>query len=274
VRLSTSMIYQSGLRGILDQQNALFRTQEQLATGKRINRPSDDPVGAARLQEVQRAIDQQDVFVNNIERARQRLAVEENALSSAGNSIQRVRELAVQAATDSVDDDSRAMIARELRQRVDELLAFANAQDGDGQFIFAGASSGSKPFGLDNGTVTYLGDSVRREIAIGPGTTVADGDTGDSVFMRIRDGNGMVQAAPGAGNAGTGIIQLEGRTNPGQWPGVVHTIEFTDAETWEIRDDVGDLVAGPAAYVPGDSIEFAGVRLKIDGTPMTSVPRR
>lgn len=269
MRISTSQIYQSGLNNMLEQQHSLYRTQEQLATGKRINRPSDDPVGAARLQEVQRAIDQQDVFINNIGRAGQRLSVEESVLASAGNSIQRVRELAVQAASDTVDDGSRAMIARELRQRIEELVALANSQDSDGQYIFAGASSGNKPFILAGGTVSYQGDSVQRELAVGPGTTMRDGDTGDHVFMRIRDGNGTVQATPDAGNSGTGLIELDGRTNPVQWTGDTYSLEFTAADTWEVRDSNSALVAGPGSYEPGGSIEFDGVRLNISGEPQT-----
>lgn len=266
MRISTSWLYQSGLNGILGQQSKLVSTQEQLATGRRINNPSDDPVGAARLQEIQRAIDQQEVFVDNIGRARQRLSVEENALSAAGNAIQRVRELAVQAASDSVDDGSRAMIAAELRQRLEELVALANSQDGDGQYIFAGSQSGSKPFELAAGSVDYNGDGIRRELNIGPGTTLADGDTGDAVFMRIRDGNGTVQAVADGANRGSGVIDLASQIDPALWTGDTHTLEFTATDAWEVTDSGGAVVA-TGGYEPGGAIEFAGVSVSVAGAP-------
>lgn len=266
MRISTSWLYQSGLNSMLGQQSKLSQVQHQLGTGKRINNPSDDPVGAARLQEIQRAIDQQDVYVNNIGRARQRLSVEENALSAVGNAVQRVRELAIQAASDSVDEGSRAMIATELRQRIDELVALANSQDGDGQFIFAGARSGGKPFTLSGGSVGYSGDNTRRELTIGPGTTVADGDPGDAVFMRIRDGNGSVQARPDSGNTGTGIIELDQRMDPGAWSGDDYTLTFTAANAWEVTDSGGASVA-TGSYEPGEPIAFAGVAVSISGEP-------
>lgn len=266
MRISTSWLYQSGLNGILGQQSNLAETQLRLASGKRINNPSDDPVGAARLQDIQRGVAQQDVFIENIDRARQRLAAEETALSSVGNAVQRVRELAVQAASDSVDDDSRAMIATELRQRVDELVALANSQDGDGQFMFAGSRSGATPFVASGGTVAYVGDSVRRELTIGPGTTMADGDTGDAVFMRIRDGNGTVEARADGANTGSGVIDLGSRTDPTSWTGDTYTLEFTAADAWEVRDS-GGIVVASGAYESGAEIAFSGVSLEISGEP-------
>jgi flagellar hook-associated protein 3 FlgL len=266
MRISTSWLYQSGLNGILGQQSSLAETQLQLATGKRINNPSDDPVGAARLQDIQRGVAQQDVFIDNIGRARQRLAAEETTLSSVGNTVQRVRELAVQAASDSVDDGSRAMIATELRQRVDELVALANSQDGDGQFMFAGSRSGARPFVASGDTVAYAGDGVRRELTIGPGTTIADGDTGDAVFMRIRDGNGTVEARADAGNTGSGVIELGSTTDPTAWTGDSYTLEFTAADAWEVRDSGGAVVAS-GAYEAGAEIAFSGVSLAVSGAP-------
>ncbi|MFO7552393.1 MAG: flagellar hook-associated protein 3, partial [Haliea sp.] len=80
MRISTQMLYQQGLNGMLDQQARAAKTFEQLATGQRVNRVSDDPAAAARIQELERAVSQQSSYVDNIGRAQQRLAIEENAL--------------------------------------------------------------------------------------------------------------------------------------------------------------------------------------------------
>ncbi|MHA7816861.1 MAG: flagellar hook-associated protein FlgL [Pseudohaliea sp.] len=266
MRISTQMLFQQGLNGILDQQARTARTFEQLATGRQVNNVSDDPVKAARIQELERAVSQQSVYVSNNDRAQQRLAVEENALATAGTVVRRVRELAVQASTDTTGPDGRRLIAVELRQRLEELTAIGNSQSGEGEFIFAGAQSQTRPFALQGGAVTYAGDSVQRELLIGPGTTVAEGDTGDAVFMRIRNGNGVVAATPAGGNSGTGVVRAEPGTDTTVYGGASFTISFTDAETYEILDDTSTVVGG-GSYEPGGTISYNGVRLVINGEP-------
>lgn len=266
MRISTQMLYQQGLNGMLDQQARAARTLEQLSTGQRVNRLSDDPVAAARIQELDRAVAQQSGYVDNIGRAQQRLAIEESALAAAGNVIRRVRELAVQGSSDTTGAEGRRLIAVELRQRFDELKALGNSQNGEGEFIFAGAQSQSRPFVESAGVISYLGDSVQRELLIGPGTTMAEGDTGDAVFMRIRSGNGVVAAAPAAGNTGSGVIRPEPGTSVSVYDGSSFSLSFTDPDNYEILDADSNVVGG-GAYEAGSTITFNGVRLVLNGTP-------
>lgn len=266
MRISTQMLFQQGLNGMLDQQARAARTLEQLATGQRVNRLSDDPVAAARIQELERAVSQQSGYVDNIGRAQQRLAIEENALAAAGTVVRRVRELAVQASNDTTGEEGRRLIAVEMRQRLDELKAIGNSQNGEGEFIFAGAQSQSRPFVEAGGVISYLGDSVQRELLIGPGTTIAEGDTGDAVFMRIRNGNGVVAAAPAAGNTGSGVIRPEPGTSASVYDGSSFSISFTDSENYEILD-AGSNVVGGGVYEAGSTIDYNGVRLVLSGAP-------
>ena len=272
MRISTSLLFQQGLNGITDQQTRAARTFEQLATGQQVNRVSDDPVAAARIQELERAVSQQTSFIDNNDRAQQRLGIEESALDTAGTVLRRVRELAVQASNDSNGVEDRRLIAVELRQRREELQDIGNSRSGEGEFIFAGAQSQTRPFTVDGGAISYAGDSVQRELLIGPGTSIADGDTGDDVFMRIRNGNGVVAAAPDAGNSGTGVIRAESGTDTSVYDGSTFTVAFTDPQTYEIREADGVTPVSPAAggsYEPGASISFNGVSLVIDGAPAT-----
>lgn len=266
MRISTQMLFQQGLNGMLDQQARSAQTFEQLATGQRVNRVSDDPIAAARIQELERAVSQQSGYVDNIGRAQQRLAIEENALDAVGTVLRRVRELSVQASNDTTGNEGRRLIAVELRQRLDELVALGNSQNGEGEFLFSGAQSQTRPFVSDAGEIAYEGDSVQRELLIGPGTTIAEGDTGDSIFMRIRNGNGVVAAAPAAGNTGTGVIRPEPGTDTTVYDGSRFTVSFTDAETYEILD-AGSAVVGGGTFEPGSRIDFNGVRLVINGAP-------
>lgn len=275
MRISTQMLFQQGLNGMLDQQARAAKTFEQLATGQRVNRVSDDPVAAVRIQELERSVAQQTGYVDNIGRAQQRLAIEENALDAAGTVVRRVRELAVQASNDTTGSDGRRLIAVELRQRLEELTAVANTQSGEGEFIFAGSQSKSRAFFSDAGTVNYAGDSIQRELLIGSGTTIAEGDTGDSVFMRIRNGNGVVAAAPAADNTGSGVIRPEPGTDTTVYGGDEFTVSFADPESYRILDADGNVVLDGGgdevggSYEPGGRIDFNGVGLVISGAPET-----
>lgn len=278
MRISTSQIFQQGLNGILQQQARLSQTQLQLSTGKRINSPADDPIGTARLQELERAVLQQGNYERNVGRTRQRLDVAESAVASSANVIQRVRELTVQASNDTLNPANRAQVAVELRQRLDQLIAIANTRDGDGEYIFAGAQAGSRPFVASGGQVLYQGDSVQRELSVAPNISLRDGDPGDRVFMSIRDGNGVVRAEPDAANTGSGFVNLETRVDRSLYDGGSYTVEFIDATSYVVRDGNGDLVVGtpPAVpgdppvgepFSPGDTIEFAGLALTVRGAP-------
>ncbi|TCO76613.1 flagellar hook-associated protein FlgL [Chromatocurvus halotolerans] len=265
MRISTQMLFQQGLNGMLEQQARSAKTLEQLATGQRVNRVSDDPAAAARIQELDRAVSQQTTFLDNIGRTRQRLSTEEGSLESAGTVIRRVRELAVQAASDTTGSEGRRLIAVELRQRAEELVDIGNSQSGEGEFIFAGAQSQTRPFVPDVGGIRYDGDSVRRGQVIGPGTTMAEGDTGDDLFMRIRNGDGVVAAGSVTGNTGTGVIRADG-SDSGVYDGTNFTIRFTDPENYEIRN-AANTVVDTGAYQPGGVVSHNGTQLVITGAP-------
>jgi flagellar hook-associated protein 3 FlgL len=266
MRISTQMLFRQGLAGILDQQSRIATTQEQLATGQRVNRPSDDPIDAARIQQLERSVAQQGTYVENAERARQRLSVEEDALASAGEIVRRVRELTVQAASDPVGSEGRGLIAIELRQRLDELVSIANLQDGDGEFVFAGTRSDTRPFVALSAGVQYAGDSQERNLLIGDGTTVADGHSGDEVFMRVRAGNGTIQVAQGAANTGTGVIRPEPSADATAYDGDTYTIRITAPDSYEVLDSASNVVAS-GSFASGQTISFAGVGVSISGAP-------
>ncbi|HEY7776404.1 MAG TPA: flagellar hook-associated protein FlgL, partial [Kineobactrum sp.] len=217
-----------------------------------------------RIQELDRAVAQQGVYVENIARTEQRLNTEEGALASASTITRRVRELAVQGASDTVGEDGRKLIAVELRQRLDEMVAIGNSRSGEGEFIFAGTQSQAPPFLTGGGVVSYAGDSVQRELMIGAGTTMADGDTGDNVFMRILDGNGTVSVAPAANNTGTGV-SIVGSGTP-LAAGASYTISFTAADAYEVVDQDNNTVAS-GAFAAGDNISFNGVGVVVNGNP-------
>jgi len=193
MRISTSLIFQQGVNAMLDQQTALAKTQQQLATGQRILKPSDDPSAATRVLELDQLVDTLQQYQRNSDYGEARLKLEESVLSDVGDVLQRVRELAVRANNDTLSAGDRNAIAVEVRTSLDAVLQLANSTDATGEYLFSGYQTGTQPFS-DNGagSFSYNGDQGERSLQIGPTRQVSVGDSGDQVFMRVDDGAGGV----------------------------------------------------------------------------------
>ena len=193
MRISTFQIYRQGVDAMLRQQADLAKTQQQMATGKNILAPSDDPGAASRVLELGQLIDVNKQYQRNAEAARANLSLQESVLQQVGNLLQRVRELAVRANNDTLSAGDRGAIAAEVRTRLDELLQAANTRDASGDYLFAGFRSHTAPFSSDgSGNFSYNGDQGQRLLQVGPTRKVAANDPGDAVFMGIDDGAGGV----------------------------------------------------------------------------------
>ena len=105
MRISSIEQFQQGIDSILDQQAKLNRTQQQLATGKNILSPSDDPAAATQLLTLSSLKAKNLQYDRNVLMAKNELELQESVLASSGNALQRVRELVIQAnnATQSVE---------------------------------------------------------------------------------------------------------------------------------------------------------------------------
>ncbi len=190
MRISTALWYRQGVNNMLENQSGLSKTQRQLATGRRILSPQDDPVGAVRSLKLDEALANVRQYQRNGERAAPRLQREEQVLASMTNNLQRVRELAVQGLNDTLTASDRDTIALELRQRLDGLLSLANEKDANGEYLFSGSRTDKVPF-VDTGSgYSYQGDQTQRLAQLGENSFVATNDPGDKLFMSIDDGSG------------------------------------------------------------------------------------
>lgn len=273
MRISTNDFQMRAVSSMLDQQSRLSNAQRQVASGKRIGVPSDDPVGSAALLGLKQSQAMVERYRANGDAATSRLTLEESALAEIGDQIQRVRELAVRANNGTVDDRSRDGIAQEARQILDGLLGLANGRDQNGDYLFSGHQGDVQPFALDAaGQVVYSGDDGQRFLQVGSGRRVADGDPGSQVFMTVRNGNGRFLARDVAGNSGTGIIDMGTVTDPAAYTAHDYRIDFSEPSPGQIEYTVtdttsGSVVSGPSAYASGDAIEFDGIRTLVKGEP-------
>lgn len=267
MRVSTRGAYLNGLQAMQRLQEALDFTQRQISSGRRILNPSDDPIGSSRAIELRESISRLEQFDRNGTMVSNRLSQEEAALNSVNNIMQRVRELALQANNATQSNESRGLIAIEMREHLENLVQLANQQDGNGSYLFAGNLENTQPVSRMGSAFTYNGDQGQRFIQIGEGRQVVDGDSGSRVFFQIRNGNGTFSAFPDPGNTGTGLIGAGSLVDPTVYDQDQYTVSFIDPSNYEVLDSLGGVVA-TASYQNGDTVAFRGIEFSLSGDPV------
>ncbi len=252
---------------LMRQQNAVSTAQEQISSGKQINRPSDAPAESAHLITMRETISRLGQYDDNSTVAESQLALEEGALNGSINVLGRIRELALRANNGSMDEISLGAINSEISLALEELYTQSNSRDSFGNFIFSGSSIGQQPF-VQAAPETYFGSDSNTNMEVSLGRTIQTGDTGSDVFMRIRNGNGdfVTNAAPT--NTGTGVITEGDVIDSSQFTGENYQINFTSPTAYDIvNTDTGNAVATAQPYNQGTSITADGMTLTISGDP-------
>ncbi len=193
MKVSTSQIFERATTQMAQQQSKVATMQTQLATGKQVLRPSDSPEQAGMIQRLSSALNRQDVYSSNLDAINSRLGAEEAALMSSEDIMQRVRELAVQASSDTMSVADRKIIASEVTALRDQLLSLANAQDVSGNYVFSGSMVRDQPFTEDAaGNLVYQGDQNRMLVDVSDQRQLALNRPGNEVFSSvIRETDGV-----------------------------------------------------------------------------------
>lgn len=297
IRISSNTLHEQGVTNIAERQRDLLRLQEQIATGRRVVTPADDPVAATRILEVGQAQALTRQYTENANRAADALAMSEQTLRSVVSLLQDVKATAVNAGNPALGTEGYRILARDLRGRLQELLGLANATDGNGQYLFSGFRGSTQPFS-DSGTgaVSYAGDDGQRLQQISASRQIAVSDSGSDIFQRIRTGNGSFATSFGTANSGGGVINQGTVTDAAAWNSAANPRDFTlrfdvaagGAVTYDIVNNATGnslLTGAPAAatgpyartFTPGASIELRaqgaeppfnfGATVRVDGTP-------
>ncbi len=269
MRISNETMRAAFLSALDDVRQRVAQTQQQIASGKRVNSPSDDPVAAARIIHLDNSLARLDQYEANAVFARNQLGLEEKALNEAVSGLQRIRELMLQANNATASAADRQLIAAEIAEQRTALLAIANTTDADGRHLFGGYAERTTPFTTAaGGNVVYNGDQGQRSLQISESRFVAINDSGAQVFQRIHDGNGTFAVSASAANTGTGVLGTNSVTNPSAWVADTYTIEFLTPTSYEVRNGANTLIVA-GAYSGPQAIAFAGIEVSLEGAPET-----
>ncbi|HEU4780090.1 MAG TPA: flagellar hook-associated protein FlgL [Steroidobacteraceae bacterium] len=270
MRLSTAGMHRTSINAILEQQTRMARTQEQVTTGKRFQSASEDPIAATRAAVLDRTVAENEQFGRNSNIVEARLNFEEQSLADVTSVLQYVRERALQGANSTLGADERRMLANDVRQQLQALVEIANRDDGNGEYLFAGTSTGAAPFAPGTTGVNYLGDMTNRVVRIGNSQSIADGHSGADVFMNLAERNGVFRTSVAATNTGTGTIDVGRVVNSTAWVPDNYSLQFTSPTDWQVVDDTLPtpvVIASGAGFTSGQSVSFLGVNVTITGTP-------
>jgi flagellar hook-associated protein 3 FlgL len=147
MRVTQSMLTQNMLRNLSQSYSRLGKIQDQLSTGKKITRPSDDPVVAIKGMTYRTNLTEVEQFKRNFSEAHNWIETSDSALDEATQVLHRIRELVVQASNDTYETSQRQHIAKEISELKDHLVSIANTQVA-GKYIFNGTNTLNPPVNL------------------------------------------------------------------------------------------------------------------------------
>jgi flagellar hook-associated protein 3 FlgL len=197
MKISTTLFFDRSTQQLGNVQANLSKTQEQLSTGLQIVKPSDAPDKAALVTRLESELSRQTGYQNTLKAVNVRLTSEETALKNTSDVLYRIKELAVQAANDTLGPQDRQSVALELSTLRDQVLSLANSQDSNGNYLFSGSKASQPAFSQDaKGHVSYQGDQARMKVNVGDNRRVNLNMPGSDAFVRVvrDDGKGNKSA--------------------------------------------------------------------------------
>ncbi len=193
MKISTGLYFDRATQQLGNVQSNLTKVQEQLATGLQIVKPSDEPDKASLITRLEGELSRQASYQDTLKAVNVRLTASETALKNTSDVMYRIKELAVQAANDTVGAQDRQSIALEMGNLREQILSLANSQDSNGNYSFSGSRAGEPAFSKDSaGRILYQGDQARMQVNVGDNRRMNLNMPGSDAFTRVvrDDGKG------------------------------------------------------------------------------------
>lgn len=290
MRIATSNYFERSLTNMQNRQSALDRAQMELSTGKKILRPSDDPTGANTAIRLRKELDVSDRYLTAQSTAERFNLLSENAVSSMTDIIFRAEELLLTSINGTMDQNSLNAIAEELQQRLTQFEGLANTTNANGDFIFSGYQTTTKPYQKDDyGYNIYKGDDGQRDVLIAAGFKVEVNDPGSQFIDNVPSSTASFIPTRNPGNPSNTEISLGFVTKKAEFENTLppvfpapYTVNFIAGAApgsirVEVRDNGGVAVPiepNKSAFLdiaPGDSVEFNGIQFKTQTNPAPAV---
>lgn len=275
MRISTQTIFANGGSRMSDLQVSLNKTQQQIAAGRRILDPSDDPIGAARAMTISQSDSVNDQFAVNRKNAANTLGMAENVLGNVTTVMHNVKSLLVNAGNGVLTDQERGYIANELQGNLDQLLGLANSTDGTEAYLFSGFKSTVAPYVKTQGGAQYNGDQGTRYLQVNVGRQIPLSEAGSAIFGNIRTSSGQFNVLKNPSNTG-GVVATAAINVPTSANLTGHNYELafdgTGANFTVTNKTTGVVVVPTTAFVNPHSITVDGMTITLTNTPSAPGP--
>ena len=215
MRVTNRLMADTVLNSLYKSTRRLLKLQETVSSQKRINRPSDDPIGTGKILDYRKILSSIDQYGTNITSGKTQIDLTETSLEAIDDFVLEARKIAVEQSSGTLE--TRAMAAQEIKNIYDQVLQLANTKLGSGH-IFAGHQTDTAPFSRDSDyNATYHGDDGDIRIIVGDNMDIKINVTGEdalisgvNVFDALRDLiNGLEDTDLEAGTA-----QIEAQVTP------------------------------------------------------------
>jgi len=280
MRLSTQQFFQQGTTAITDLNSQLARVQQQISSGRSILTAADDPTGATQALRLESQLRISEQFGRNLNLAEIGLQTTEQSLSAIETSVDRVRELVIQAANGTLGNEERNSIAVELNQRVAEIQDLVNTRDEQGEYIFAGYNSSELAYVRDaEGNFEFQGNNGERRLQVSEASFLSVTESANNIFESIDITNGQVITEAATVNAGSLQIQSSSITDQAEFNQSFpedYVVTFNDeadvvpngANFSVARASDGEVIVANEVYIEADGINVGGIRLDAIGAPV------
>jgi len=269
MRVSTANRYEAAVDSLQQRQRDMAEAQTAMTNGKRINKPSDDPTGAARAERAylsgQRIASEQ----RSVDASRNAMTLAEAALGQAGELLQSARETLVAAGNGSYSPAERQAQANQLGNLRSQLLALANQGNGAGGFLFGGQGATTIPF-LDTPAGVVPGGTGGQTLLSSTELMPSTVD-GQAIWLSARSGNGVFTTAANPANAGTGWIDAGTVSDPAALTGGNYDVEVVDNNgvlSISVLRNGNATAVDNQPYRAGQAITVDGMTLHLKGTPV------
>ncbi|WJG10557.1 flagellar hook-associated protein FlgL [Aliiglaciecola sp. LCG003] len=188
-RISTNQLYDRSIQSITQNQSELSDVQQQLSSGKKLLRPSDDPVGAAQVVRLTEDLDKITQYKRNTDLLRNALEQEEVIMGNINNALDKARTLMIQSGNGIYDKSDLEAIGIEIGSIRDEVFGLMNSQNSNGEYIFAGFQSESEAFtynpSASGNKYSFAGDDGVNRIQVSDAVSIQRNSSGKSVFENV-----------------------------------------------------------------------------------------
>lgn len=192
MRVSSNQMSKQLIAGLQEQQAELSKLQQQLSSGKKILKSSDNPIAASSILALNQSVSMMERYSSNINSLESRLSLEETVLQQQFEVITQIKSLIIRANSGAVQENDKKAMGDSMSEYIKTMSELANTKDSSGEFLFSGYQASTKPFEATSDGYDYFGDAGIRFLQTGFSSKIQANDSGE-IFSISVDNNGNTE---------------------------------------------------------------------------------